>query len=1309
MCRLINAVLDASVSRAVSSDECDPLVQSALRCCETILNLRMVAVDLTNSFEFAIMAAHERPVAAQILKQMRKQNSAAITPKLSERLTAIDAHKLPAEITIHHGQKSIRMAAVEAIDGKDNQELIQTLLDRETEIEVIRKALEKLDATAKNANLACQIATKYPHEEIVLQMLIRIAQDPKIERFKRLQILSQLLASGSAKSLKSMMATLEVESVTELPEADLDEVLRIVSQTDGLQSAIVWIARAVAKTEESPFFAKNCAKLLDLESVAAISELIGCRLPLALTDRLAFFALRDMSLMRAFITKHLPKNVKLEVSNKVTVGRYFARLSFRHPWCLEPVLTLVSTINCVDQSCSVIELLSLIGMRSESATARATAVSIFEQVCSVSEAPDDISQRILKKSREILADGAQLDQILARVLKKKGVENWKLIHGELSLSGLTKLLELCPSIAADHVTASFLTIASSDSDEAFFLAIFRLLSFCEKDLTKTTLSKIHILLTSNALGAKSTSALIGAMVGKTTAKSNTALLEKVQKELIVVGMKAAAAGPDVSKATQHFLEESEVSVLRRLLCISKKERRRSVIESKRQKMNEEPVDLAYICFILDRLAVRGFQGLDFEINELLEFSLGSEGELEDRVQKSIVGIAAKTASSVIKPEVLVELLRRCSARGENSTNQLLISALSILSSLASREPAKVLKSLMSVFTFMGAGLLARADDRYSFHSIQETIKCVVPPLLKSRQHTNPLQEILDVFCSAVPHVPVHRQVAVFESLIHTCGAEEALWRTWLQLATKHVTSLKEEDDSLQDPSPFSDLMTSVNSRFPAQDVIKATAKVMDFMVGLPLEVEDDFFSAELRGKIDSHSMRNLHYFIGLFVNKLYSSHDFLHGQLARVTDEEDAQVVQLYRTLLQSCFSYTELIQAKLNEDESDKFFKAVNSKATSLIEKIIGLLPPTEFAQCMTSLLESSLTADGSDWLTTQSLEILCTRLRRQEELDSDYLMAKRVMTKLDAVLTADKSVQATNLAARAIKLLAKTTAAANPAPFRAVLGTLETVLRDSPHCSNIRAKDSAFGAVILCAAVLISELKMNALGSLNWSISAIISGLTSCANCSDSISLILVASLGKILGVMSGFISPHIAPLLIALSAFNLEETSAELQSRLMVCVNSLAALPSRVILPQIAGVFADLEPSSVVMLLLVTEQHIETLERGVAVKQQQILQELFLKALQFRSRVESTVSRHVIAKVESATCRALVRLALKLPEASLRPLLFKIFSWATEGVQVARLLSLYNLYAHMAEALKSMFPIFTGTLSAHLIEILVRQIEV
>lgn len=101
--------------------------------------------------------------------------------------------------------------------------------------------------------------------------------------------------------------------------------------------------------------------------------------------------------------------------------------------------------------------------------------------------------------------------------------------------------------------------------------------------------------------------------------------------------------------------------------------------------------------------------------------------------------------------------------------------------------------------------------------------------------------------------------------------------------------------------------------------------------------------------------------------------------------------------------------------------------------------------------------------------------------------------------------------------------------------------------------------------------------------------------------------------------------------------------------------------------------------------------------------ILQKYFFFKI---NQIKENVSREMIANVENATCKALVRLSLKLPEASLRPLLFNIFNWATADETVTKLFSLYALYGHLAMALKSMFPIFTGSLASHLIQILVRS---
>ena len=189
-----------------------------------------------------------------------------------------------------------------------------------------------------------------------------------------------------------------------------------------------------------------------------------------------------------------------------------------------------------------------------------------------------------------------------------------------------------------------------------------------------------------------------------------------------------------------------------------------------------------------------------------------------------------------------------------------------------------------------------------------------------------------------------------------------------------------------------------------------------------------------------------------------------------------------------------------------------------------------------------------------------------------------------------------------------------------------------------------------------------------------------------------------------MSDFISPHLSKLLKVLTGLSLTNAAPEVANRLSICINHVAALPSRVVLTEISKVFGELNPENIPTLLSLTDKHIDHMERGAATKHQGLLQKFFLGALKFRHDNPS-VERSLANSIENSTCVALVRLALKLPEASLRPLLFKIFSWGTDEDNLLCLLPLFTLYGHLAAALKSMFPIFTGSLSTYFVKILVR----
>ncbi|KAK9457998.1 hypothetical protein V1511DRAFT_491437 [Dipodascopsis uninucleata] len=106
----------------------------------------------------------------------------------------------------------------------------------------------------------------------------------------------------------------------------------------------------------------------------------------------------------------------------------------------------------------------------------------------------------------------------------------------------------------------------------------------------------------------------------------------------------------------------------------------------------------------------------------------------------------------------------------------------LIACLANLSPELVLHSVMPIFTFMGANTI-RQDDEFSAHVIQQTISQVVPALASSaffetdesgnKSSFNTVQLLLS-FVNAFHHIPYHRRVKLFSTLVKTVGPDKSL-------------------------------------------------------------------------------------------------------------------------------------------------------------------------------------------------------------------------------------------------------------------------------------------------------------------------------------------------------------------------------------------------------------------------------------------------------------------------------------------------------------------------------------------------------
>lgn len=159
--------------------------------------------------------------------------------------------------------------------------------------------------------------------------------------------------------------------------------------------------------------------------------------------------------------------------------------------------------------------------------------------------------------------------------------------------------------------------------------------------------------------------------------------------------------------------------------------------------------------------------------------VGSElGYLQNLILKSLLAMIPacdfKQSNATIDSFGHGDVLMRCIK--DSSSPSVQNSALLLVSALATHAPHLVLHSIVSIFSCVGSSVLRQSDD-FSAHVVSQTIKSVVPPMLRwlRKERRNALQgtlEFLGNFVDEYQHIPLHRRWAIFNSLIFNLGPDE---------------------------------------------------------------------------------------------------------------------------------------------------------------------------------------------------------------------------------------------------------------------------------------------------------------------------------------------------------------------------------------------------------------------------------------------------------------------------------------------------------------------------------------------------------
>ncbi|KAI1090877.1 hypothetical protein F5B19DRAFT_494000 [Rostrohypoxylon terebratum] len=331
------------------------------------------------------------------------------------------------------------------------------------------------------------------------------------------------------------------------------------------------------------------------------------------------------------------------------------------------------------------------------------------------------------------------------------------------------------------------------------------------------------------------------------------------------------------------------------------------------------------------------------LSELQHFRVlvGSElGYLQNLILRSLLAMvpaykkdrSLKIDSTGGHGDLLVNCIQKSSSPSVQNT------ALLLVASLANVAPDLVLNSVMPIFTHMGGSVLRLSDD-YSAHVINQTVKEVVPPLIQSlrRGKISPLagaSELLLSFVTAYEHIPSHRRLGLFVSLVETLGAEEFLFALLAMLTNMYGAT----DQVLLFAT---EIFNYFKVEIQLQSLIKLLGLIGDIFQPRP-SLSSSLLGANEQNDRDPQKVgfRQL-----TLVPHLLSSRK-LTTQISKLTERDDMEASKV-REL------YSGLLEDLLVLAGSLKQHKSLYNLCGEALSKLLNLLSIGEFIKSVETLLD--------------------------------------------------------------------------------------------------------------------------------------------------------------------------------------------------------------------------------------------------------------------------------------------------------------------------------------------------------------------
>lgn len=701
----------------------------------------------------------------------------------------------------------------------------------------------------------------------------------------------------------------------------------------------------------------------------------------------------------------------------------------------------------------------------------------------------------------------------------------------------------------------------------------------------------------------------------------------------------------------------------------------------------------------------------------------------------------KFDSNSIRADLIVNSIRL--SQSPQVQNRLLL----VIAELASLAPEIILHSVMPIFTFMGAHTI-RQDDEFSSSALQKTIAKVIPAITgASSSVSNEIEFLLTSFVTAFQHIPRHRRVKLFVSLIKTLGCDQSLHLILFLMAQQYSSNAAK--GKMPDCNALLDFVAALLKTFSADECLDSICKFYELWESVPeseLDKHSDEY-AELSGRsVFGSSIVNLT--TTELVSLKHRMLTFIHEALK--TDEESSLTSNTISLKMKvSLVLFDDLTEQEDKESLLQRFnevtsfilgsldhFSAVDGKQNAeivdqlyeLLKSLLNLLPLSYYISSITGSLKN--VSDPLSIKIAKNFAVLAgTKFESEvnantidEEFD-DIVLEKLLpvlvegVEKFDDVELVQAYLDTFCIIVNKIGTLTQDLATTSNAKF--LLTSLKTITSEhgllSPHTEIIVSSLNSITSVVSILGVkaigLFPKILPPALKI--WETTA--DKKSSTAEGSDEESdeesddeededeakmliqgsvLMLFSCLVK---KMPAFVISNLKQILRAILMSDLIETSIR-SSVLTLVVDHIdkgQVLQSLCNLALNDEIYSSDNAADLGLYLSAVKSTIDAIDRKGATAQSSLFMKWLIKSFGFRTEYgEQKFSDNTIYSIEGSFHQCGISYVMKLNDKSFRPLFASLVRWAvsgegslsTETTEIIRLTAFFRFFNKVQDNLKS-----------------------